>query len=283
MTIIQMIHTALKLWKKIQTASWERELHAFLHQTGDTLANAAQHLVAKGEITSDRCERDLEKFATDTLDFFTGGTYTNADVNTLKDQLHQVVQELAEQIKAGEKMDIHKVNTKLTISGVETTATELFQFQKVGRILEESLRTHGGNLITVEYGKTGVTVAAAKKFAASHGELGKMFSQNVDCFYEQHRKELYEEEQKFIASGGYKNKNSALYQDSLKTGLEILDVYANVDFGDPSSIAQAHRTAANMVQQHYDRFGLSFNNYAIENDEKNIEKYAAWVNSQIFG
>lgn len=259
-----------------------KPLHAFLQQTGDTLANAAQHLLAKGAITSDRCECDLEKFATDTLDFFTGGKYTNADVNTLKDQLHQVVQALAEQLKAGGEMDIGKVNTKLTIGGVETSATELFQFQKVGRILEESLRTHGGNLMTVEYGKTGVTVAAAKKFAASHGELGKMFSQNVDRFYEQHRRELYEEEQEFIASGGYKNKNSALYQDSLRSGLEILDVYAKVDFGDPSSIAQAHRTAANMVKQHCDRFGLSFENYPIEHHQEDIEKYAAWINTQIF-
>ena len=257
----------------------ERELHAFLHQTGDTLANAAQHLVAKGEITSDRCERDLEKFATDTLDFFTGGTYTNADVNTLKDQLHQVVQELAEQIKAGEKMDIHKVNTKLTISGVETTATELFQFQKVGRIFEEKCTIYCGSLISADYGETGVAYAAAKKMAATHGELGKMFGKTVDRLFETYRKDFLKKTTAIIENE-FGEHHYGKYHDSLKAGQKILDVYASIDFGDPASMAQAHKKAAGIVQQHCDQFGLS---YAIENDEKNIEKYAAWVNSQIFG
>lgn len=258
-----------------------KPLHAFLRQDGDTLANAAQHLVAKGEITSDRCKQDLEKFATDTLDFFTGGKYTSADVQTLKDQLHQVVQELSDQLKAGEKMDISKVNTKLTIGGVETTATELFQFQKVGRIFEEKCALYCGSLISSDYGETGIAYAAAKKMASTHGELGKMFGQTVDRLFETYRKDFLKETTEIIENE-YGEQHYGKYHDSQRAGQEILDIYASIDFGDPSSMAQAHKKAASIVQQHCGRFGLSFQNYAIENDEKNIEKYAAWLNSQIF-
>ena len=43
-----------------------KPFHDFLRQDGDTLVQAALHLVSKGAITSERCERDLEKFAADT-------------------------------------------------------------------------------------------------------------------------------------------------------------------------------------------------------------------------
>lgn len=259
----------------------ERELHAFLHQTGDTLANAAQHLVAKGAITSERCEQDLEKFAKDTLDFFMDGKYTESDVKGLKDELHQVVRQLADQLKSGEKLDIHKVDTKLTIGGVETTATELFRFQKVGRIFEEKCGLYCGSLISSDYGETGVAYAAAKKMAASHGELGKMFGNKIDRLFENYRADFLKKTTE-IVENELGEHTYGKYHDSLRAGQEILDVYAGIDFGDPTSMEQAHKKAAAIVQKHCERFGLSFKNYAIQNDQKNIEEYAAWVNSQIF-
>lgn len=259
----------------------ETVLHDFLRQDGGTLIDAAQHLAAKGAITSEVCRTDLDAFVKDTLDFFTGGQYTEQDISVLRDQVDQVVRELAEQRKAGKEMDIRQVQTRFTIAGADTSAADLFQFHKVGRILEDSLREHGGTLNIVEYGKTGVTVAAAKKFAAAHGELGAMFHQTVDRLYAQHRKMLYDTQHKLIDSGHY--WNPALFHDSSVTGLEILDVYAKADFGDPASLAQAHRTASHKVLQHCHRFNLPSTRYVDQHDKTSIEDYAAWVNAQIFG
>ena len=259
----------------------EWDLHAFLHQTGDTLANAAQHLVAKGAITSERCEQDLEKFAKDTLDFFKDGKYTESDVKTLKDELHQVVRQLADQLKSGEKLDIHKVDTKLTIGGVETTATELFQFQKVGRIFEEECSLYCGSLMSADYGKTGLAYAAAKKMAASHGELGKMFSNKIDRLFENYRADFLKKTTE-IVENEYGEHTYGKYHDSLRAGQEILDVYASIDFGDPTSLEQAHKKVAAIAQEHYDRFGLISKDQTIKNNQKRINEYAAWINSQIF-
>ena len=263
-----------------------KPLHDFLRQDGDTLVQAALHLVSKGAITSERCERDLEKFAADTLDFFTGGKYTHEDVETLKGQLHQVVQELAEQLKADEDMDFHnldiqKVTTKLTIGGVETTATELFRLQKVGRIFEEECGIYCGSLICSDYGKTGVAYAAAKKAAATSGELGKMFGATIDRLFETYRKDFIKETTDTVENQ-FGEKHYGKYHDSLKAGQEILDAYASIDFGDPSSMEQAHKKAQKIEQEHFDRFGIP-NNYPFDRDIESIEKYSEWVYSQIFG
>ena len=255
-------------------------LHNFLTRNGAYLAEAAQEIAATGKNTSYTYNVENEVFARDTLDFFTNGQYSSQDVETLTKQLDQVVLELAEQIKSGQQMDMNKVKTKLTVAGAETTAADLFKFQKMGRILEDSMHMHGGDLIICDYAKTGVTIAAAKKMAATHGELGKMFSQTVDRFYGQHRNKLHDFSESFIASA--KNRNPALFRDSSKTGLEILDMYANINFGNSSSIAQAHHTAANMVQQHCQQFGVPNTHYVSAGDTAIIDRYAEWLNAQLF-
>ncbi len=257
-----------------------KPLHGFLRQNGQTLSEAAQHVAAKGGITSEYCQKDIEKFVADTLDFFTGGQYTKEDAATLEGQVKQVVQELAQQIKDGKEMDLNKVGTKLTIAGAETTVADLFKLQKMGRLTEDTLGVHGGNLNSRQYGITGVTIAAAKKLASAHGELGKLFNQTIDRFYQQHRKELVEETQRLIDSGCW---NPALFHDSVQTGLEILDAYANIDFGSASSIAQAHRNAAILVQQHDQRFSRPITNHTNAYNKPDIDRYAAWLNAQVFG
>lgn len=257
-------------------------MHLFLRQTGKYLAEAAKEIANTGKVSSEYFyDVDRRSFAIDALDFFTGGNYTDKDVETLKGQLDQMVRELAEQVKAGQEMDVSKVKTKLTGGGVETTAADLFQLQKMGRIFDDECTIYCGSLISADYGATGVAYAAAKKMAASHGELGKMFGKTIDRLFEKYRENFLKETTKIIETESPKECLTK-YLDALNSGQEILDAYANIDFGDPSAMAQAHSKASNIVQQHCNRFGLSFESKPIASYEAEIEKYAAWINTQVF-
>lgn len=71
--------------------------------------------------------RDIqdEGFIRDTLDFLTNGNYTEKDVTAMKEQMEDVVLELAQQIKDGKEIDLSSVQTKLTIGGSEIGVGQL--------------------------------------------------------------------------------------------------------------------------------------------------------------
>lgn len=258
-----------------------RVIHHFMQESGNYLLSAAEDLAANGKITSPYHNQQNTMFAEQALDFFTGGKYTAKELETLKGQLNQVIGELANQVKDGKPMDITKVNTKLTIGGVETTVSELFEFQKVGFILQDAFTIRGGNLNIQDFGTAGVAAVAAKKFAAAHGALGEMFSKTVDRFYEQYRQDIWNDTQNKIATGYYVGEPER-HRDIAKTGQEILDIYSKVDLDDPSSISQAHRKATELAYQHCKRFDLSEGYQPQSRDEAGINDYIAWLKAQIF-
>ena len=94
--------------------------HGFFYHTTDFLKEAAQKYSTLGENETFRF-RDIqdECFIRDTLDFLTNGNYTEKDVAAMKEQMEDVVLELAQQIKDGKEFDLSSVQTKLTIGGSE--------------------------------------------------------------------------------------------------------------------------------------------------------------------
>lgn len=113
--------------------------HGFFYRKMDFLFSAAQEYTALGEneVFRHRNINDVN-FVRDTLDFFTDGNYTQADVNRMQDQMTAVVRELAQQIKDGGSPDLSKVKTTLTVGGGEVSISQLLEMQKTGRELSES-------------------------------------------------------------------------------------------------------------------------------------------------
>src|SRR5699024_7612469 len=111
--------------------------HGFFYHTTDFLKEAAQKYSTLGENETFRF-RDIqdEGFIRDTLDFLTNGNYTEQDVATMKEQMEDVVLELAQQIKDGKEIDLSSVQTKLTIGGSEIGVGQLFELQSLGKDLE---------------------------------------------------------------------------------------------------------------------------------------------------
>lgn len=132
---------------------------------------------------------DDEEYIGDTLNFFTGGNYTYADRVRMEDEITTIVEALARQIKNGEAPDLSKLENKITVCGVETSLTELMEYQKVGRELMDSFQYGALNAplsgaSVAEHAKMGLAKSIAELYGSDKGELGKRFAEGIARVYE---------------------------------------------------------------------------------------------------
>lgn len=163
--------------------------HGFFYRETDFLFSTAQEYTALGEneVFRHRNINDVN-FVRDTLDFFTDGNYTQADVNRMQDQMTAVVRELAQQMKDGGAPDLSKVKTTLTVGGGEVSISQLLEMQKTGRELSESFSgMTSGSLIghNIEaFAEMGIARSLGNYYGSDKGAIGQMFSKGIDRLYE---------------------------------------------------------------------------------------------------
>lgn len=146
--------------------------HGFLYNSRDFLEVAALKYEALEDGQMYRNSGiNGDSFVKNALDFFTGGNYTDEDFDKLKDQLVDVVFELAEQLKNGEELDFHKVESTLTVAGVDTTLGEILDFQKAAYDMESVLFGSSPS-----YAEIGMVESMANAYGSDKGELGQMFA-----------------------------------------------------------------------------------------------------------
>ena len=147
--------------------------HGFFYHTTDFLKEAAQKYSTLGENETFRF-RDIqdEGFIRDTLDFLTNGNYTEKDVTAMKEQMEDVVLELAQQIKDGKEIDLSSVQTKLTIGGSEIGVGQLFELQSLGKDLEGVLnQTSVGQMDSFAYAQKGLAKSIAEYYGKDYGAV----------------------------------------------------------------------------------------------------------------
>jgi len=127
-------------------------------------------------------------FVRDTLDFFTNGNYSQADVNRMQDQMTAVVRELAQQIKDGGTPDLSKVKTSLTVGGMEVSISQLLEMQSTGRELSKSFSGMTSGSLTAHnieaFAEMGIAKSLGNYYGSDKGAIGQMFSKNMDRLYE---------------------------------------------------------------------------------------------------
>ena len=160
--------------------------HGFFYHTTDFLKEAAQKYSTLGENETFRF-RDIqdEGFIRDTLDFLTNGNYTEQDVAAMKEQMEDVVLELAQQIKDGKEFDLSSVQTKLTIGGSEIGVGQIFELQSLGKDLEGVLnQTSVGQMDSFAYAQKGLAKSIAEYYGKDYGAVGEMFADGIGRLYE---------------------------------------------------------------------------------------------------
>jgi len=164
-------------------------IHTFFYQETNFLEEAAKEYAVLEDDEMFRY-RDIDdgSFIQETLRFFTGKHGTDKDREEMKHSMENVVMELSRMIRNGEEADINKVQSKLTVAGVEVSMAELMEYQQMGRKIASSFL--GASMGTLDSGKiagaaeVGIAKAMGNLYGSERGELGKMFSDGIDRLYE---------------------------------------------------------------------------------------------------
>ncbi len=224
-------------------------VHTFFYQETNFLEDAAKEyaVLEDNEVFRHR-NIDDSSFIQQTLRFFTGGKYTDKDREELEYQMENVVMELSRMVRNGEEADISKVQSKLTIKGVEVSMAQLLEYQKVGRKVTGSFL--GANMGTLDSGKisqaaqVGIAKAMGNLYGSERGELGKMFSDGIDRLYE---KAIANREK----SAQYCPSNFGpvpSYDDSLKLETDLPKLFAKMDASNRESLTKSFQEALNRTK-----------------------------------
>ena len=250
--------------------------HGFFFHNRDFLDDAvkAYSTLADNEIFRRRDINDIN-FVRDTLDFLTGGDYSEEDVQTMQKQIENIVWELSRQVRQGGEADLSKVSQKLTIKGAEIGLDELFRMQAYGRKLEPALnQTSVGQMDTLYYAKKGLAASLAAQYGKQFGEAGEMFADAIDRLLEKSIKNVREANEKANNSPwGWGAKEN----DSVETGLEITKLFSKLDTGSESAFrtdfSDKLKQMRQMVLDYGDRYGLSESYMGIAGDTAELIKY----------
>lgn len=254
--------------------------HGFFYRDTDFLLSAAKEYTALGEneVFRHRNINDVN-FVRDTLDFFTNGSCSQADVNRMQDQMTAVVRELAQQIKDGGAPDLKKVKTTLTIGGAEVTISQLLEMQKTGRELSESFSGMTSGSLTAHnieaFAEMGIAKSLSDYYGSDKGAIGQMFSQSMG--------RLYEKGMAQIEKGGAWARTvshaagTAGNRDAVKTELNIADLFSKLDTGSKSGLAQSFSSALTqaraLVQQYCNQYGLLTSHVGLAGATDRITKF----------
>lgn len=259
--------------------------HGFFYRKTDFLFSAAQEYTALGENEVFRYRNiDDVNFVRDTLDFFTNGNYTQADVNHMQDQMTAVVRDLAQQIKNGGEPDLSKVQATLTVGGAEVTISQLLEMQKMGREVSESFNGITSGSLTANnteaFAKMGIAKSLGNYYGSSKGEIGKLFSSAVDRLYEKGVAQV-EKAEAWGQTISYAANTSA-NKDAVKTELNIADLFSKLDTSSKSNFAQSFSSALSqarmLVQQYCNQYNLLTSHVGLAGATDNISKFfQAWM------
>lgn len=259
--------------------------HGFFYRKTDFLFSAAQEYTALGENEVFR-HRNIDdvNFVRDTLDFFTDGNFTQADVNRMQDQMTAVVRELAQQIKDGGSPDLSKVKTTLTVGGGEVSISQLLEMQKTGRELSESFSGMTSGSLTghnIEaFAEMGIAKSLGNYYGSDKGEIGKLFSSAVDRLYEKGMAQV-EKAEAWGQTVSYA-ANTSGNKDAVKTELNIADLFSKLDTSSKSNFAQSFSSALSqartLVQQYCNQYNLLTSHVGLAGATDNISKFfQAWM------
>ena len=259
--------------------------HGFFYRETDFLFSAAQEYTALGgnEVFRHRNINDVN-FVRDTLDFFTDGDYTQADVNRMQDQMTAVVRELAQQIKDGGSPDLSKVKTTLTVGGGEVSISQLLEMQKTGRELSESFSGMTSGSLTghnIEaFAEMGIAKSLGNYYGSDKGTIGQMFSKGIDRLYEKGMVQL-EKADAWVKTVSYAAGTSS-NRDAVKTERNIADLFSKLNTGNKSGLVQSFSStltqARALVQQYCSQYNLPTSHVGLAGATVGIEKFfQAWM------
>lgn len=264
--------------------------HAFLYQGFDFLTDAAKEYAAleENEVFQHRNINDLS-FVRDTLSFFTGEDYyktghIDETQSALMDQITQVVQELAQQIKDGESPDLSKVKTTLTIGSADVTVSQLMEMQKVGRELAESFKSVSAGSLNSgsaeNFAKMGLAKSFGNFYGGDKGEIGQMFSAAIDRLYERGVEQMRKGQAWSQSVIGAANTSS--YRDSVNTELGIADTFSKLNTSSKDSFAQSFSSALtqarSLVQQYCSQHNLPATHVGLAGTTDHISKFfQSWM------
>ena len=259
--------------------------HGFFYRETDFLFSAAQEYTALGgnEVFRHRNINDVN-FVRDTLDFFTDGNYTQADVNRMQDQMTAVVRELAQQIKDGGSPDLSKVKTTLTVGGAEVSISQLLDMQETGRGLSESFGGMTSGSLTAHnieaFAEMGIAKSLGNYYGSDKGEIGKLFSSAVDRLYEKGVAEV-QRANTWAQTVSYGAKTSS-NQQAVKTELGIADMFSKMDTGSKSGLIHSYSStlaqARALVQQYCSQYNFPTSHVGLAGATAGIEKFfQAWM------
>ena len=260
--------------------------HGFFYRDTDFLLSAAKEYTALGEheVFRHRNINDVN-FVRDTLDFFTNGNYTQADVNRMQDQMTAVVRELAQQIKEGGSPDLSKVTTTLTVGGGEVSISQLLEMQKTGRELSESFSGITSGSLTghnIEaFAEMGMAKSLSSCYGRDKGAVGQMFSQGINRLYEKGMAQL-EKADAWAKSVSYAAGTSG-NRDAVKTERNIADLFSKLNTESKSGLIQSFSSALTqaraLVQQYCTQYNLTTSHVGLAGATAGIEAFfQAWTN-----
>lgn len=231
--------------------------HGFFYRKTDFLFSAAREYTALGEneVFRHRNINDVN-FVRDTLDFFTGGNYTQQDVNAMQDQITAVVRELARQINEGGTPDLEKVQTTLTVGGTEVSLSRLLEMQKTGRELSASFSGMTVGSLTAHnteaFAEMGLAKSLSEYYARDKGAIGQLFSRSMGRLYEKGVAQVEKADAwaRTVSSAAGTSGN----RDAVKTELEIAGLFSRLDSSSESSMTRSFSDALartrKLVQQY---------------------------------
>jgi len=224
--------------------------HGFFYQNIDSLA----------QIASDPSKTLDTSFAEDTLDFFTGGNYSQQDVEKLHGQMSTALKEMSQQLADTGKVDASKLKSRMTIGGTEVSLGELANFQMMGQQLSpvfDGIKADNSRFEDMQsVAKMSIARLAGRKYGQNKGELGAMFSSAMDKLYDKGMdkiNQLYTD-----ASGNM--SNTSLFESTMQTGKDISSLFSQLNTTNKSTMAydfnQKLSTMQSMLNQQYNLMGM---------------------------
>lgn len=259
--------------------------HAFLYQSFDFLTDAAQEYATLGEneVFQHRNINDLS-FIRDTLSFFTGEDYYKSGYideaqSTLMSQITDVVRELAQQIKAGEDLDLSKVKTTLSIDGSDVTIAHLMEMQQLGQKLSESFKNVSAGSLngqnTEVFAKMGIAKSLGSYYGHNKGKIGAKFSSAIDQLYQRSIAQVQRGHiwsQSVIGSA-----NTCGNQNAVKAELDIADIFSKLDISSKSNLSLSFSSTLSqmraVVQQYCNQNGILPSHVGLAGSTDNISKF----------
>lgn len=256
------------------------------NETDDFLLRAAKKYsnLEENEVFRSRQINDTN-FVRDTLDFFTGGNYTENDIEIMKNGITEVVVELGQQLRRGEEFDLNKVKSTLIIAGNKVSMKELSQLMKVGKECIPVLESNNiGSLVANSYAKKGIVQSFAQAYGKQYGNIGEMFAKGIDRLYqksvqqlEKQKKNIYET----LYDNSYQIALKPMFVDSISTGCKIANLFTNIDMSNKETLGSNLKNALDQtkqfIQQHNNRFGIPTSSIELTNETRNIVQYMEFL------